>query len=47
MNTKRLLAVGLAVALLYGAIALLGDVRALRLTLSTFAWWTFAAALAL
>jgi uncharacterized protein (TIRG00374 family) len=47
MNTKRLLAVGLAVALLYGAIALLGDVRALRATLSGFAWWTFAAALAL
>jgi uncharacterized protein (TIRG00374 family) len=47
MNTKRILAVVLAVALLYGAIALLGDVRALRATLSTFAWWTFAASLAL
>ena len=47
MNTKRLFAVVLAVALLYGAIALLGDVRALRATLSTFAWWTFAASLAL
>lgn len=47
MNTKRLLAVVLAVALLYGAIALLGDVRALRSTLSHFAWWTFAASLAL
>ncbi|MDB4928021.1 MAG: Integral rane protein [Myxococcaceae bacterium] len=47
MNTKRLFAVVLAVALLYGAIALLGDVRALRATLSGFAWWTFAAALAL
>ena len=47
MNTKRLFAVVLAVALLYGAIALLGDVRALRATLSTFSWWTFAASLAL
>jgi glycosyltransferase 2 family protein len=47
MNTKRLIAVVLAVALLYGAIALLGDVRALRATLSGYAWWTFAASLAL
>lgn len=47
MNTKRLFAVVLAVALLYGAIALLGDVRALRATLSGYAWWTFAASLAL
>lgn len=47
MNTKRVLAVVLAVALLYGAIALLGDVRALRATLSGYAWWTFAASLAL
>lgn len=47
MKSQRLLAVVLAVALLYGAIALLGDVRALRATLSSYAWWTFGAALAL
>ncbi len=47
MNTKRLLALMVAVVLLYGAIVLVGDVRELRSTLSTYAWWTFAGALAL
>lgn len=47
MNSKRLIALMVAVVLLYGAIALLGDVRALRATLSSYAWWTFGAALAL
>ncbi len=47
MNTKRLLALMLAVILLYAVIVLLGDVRALRATLVHYAWWTFAGALAL
>ena len=47
MNTRRFLAVMFAATLLYAAIALWGDARALRATLSAYAWWTFAAALAL
>lgn len=47
MNSKRLIALMVAVVLLYGAIALLGDVSELRSTMSHYAWWTFAGALAL
>lgn len=47
MSARRVVALTLAVVLVYGAIVLTRDVARLQAVLSHYAWWTFAAALAL
>jgi uncharacterized protein (TIRG00374 family) len=47
MNARRVVVVSLLVVLVYGGIILWGDVQRLRAVLAGYAWWTFAASLAL